>query len=77
MLHAVIIYAHTDLLPQAYAWCAAHGWAAKYTVPRSQWKDALRLALDEELIVVAASPDSLPPDRVPRIEVVEDDHPGD
>jgi hypothetical protein len=72
MTQAVIVYAQSDRLPRAYAWCAAKGWPIKYAVPADRWRDALRLALEEDLIVVAASPAALPPDRIPRVEVVED-----
>lgn len=73
-LRVVIVYRTAALLPRAYRWCATHGWTVDSAVPKGRFSDAVRLVSERRAdIIVAASADSLDPDRVPRVEVVPDD----
>jgi hypothetical protein len=72
-VRVVLVYLTADLVPRAVTRCAARGWQVVYTVPTDRYAEAIDLAYAERLIVVAASPGSLDPDRVPRVEVLPDE----
>jgi hypothetical protein len=76
-LRVVIVYLSTDLIPRANAWCAARGWTVAATVSTPRYLDALAvLSRREADIILAASEDSLDPDRIPRVEIVPEDFDG-
>lgn len=68
---AILIYSFPRRLPRAYAWCAERDIAVEAVVPKDQYGEALTLINEGRAdIIVAASNDSLDPDRIPRLEVV-------
>lgn len=73
-LRAVIVYAGLHTLPRAYRWCEDRGYEVEALVRWDRYAEALLVLMEGRAqIIVAASPDALDPDRLPRVEIVDED----
>jgi hypothetical protein len=75
-LRAVVVYRASELLPRAYRWCERRQYEVASIVPMDCYGEALTLINQGRAdLIVAASKDSLDPNRLPRVEIVpeEDD----
>lgn len=72
-LHVVIVYRSLDLVPRAIAWCEARRYVVEGIVQMDRYQDAVHVVAEGRAqVIVAASADSLDPNRLPRVEIVDE-----